>query len=40
VDATTLQVRDQSIPDTDSILADAGLSAAELVDLRTVGAIA
>jgi len=40
VDATTLQVHDQSVPETDLILADAGLSAAELGDLRNAGAIA
>jgi alpha-methylacyl-CoA racemase len=40
VDASTLEVRDQSIPDTDRILAHAGLSATEIGELRDVGAIA
>ena len=40
VDASTLQVRDQSVPDTDRILAHAGLSAIEIGELRDAGAIA
>ena len=40
VDAATLQVRDQSVPDTDQILAHAGLSATEIGELRNAGAIA
>ena len=40
VDAATLQVRDQSVPDTDQVLAHAGLSAIEISELRNAGAIA
>ena len=40
VDASILQVRDQSVPDTDRILAHAGLSAIEIGELRDAGAIA
>tara|TARA_B110000196_G_scaffold5518_1_gene4938 strand:+ start:518 stop:1684 length:1167 start_codon:yes stop_codon:yes gene_type:complete len=40
VNASTLQVRDQSVPDTDRILAHAGLSAIEIGELRDAGAIA
>ena len=40
VDASTLQVRDQSVPDTDRIMAQAGLSAIEIGELRDAGAIA
>jgi len=40
VDASTLQVRDQSVPDTNRILAHAGLSAIEIGELRDAGAIA
>ena len=40
VDAATLPVHDQAAPDTDRILAHAGLTASELRDLRTTGAIA
>ena len=40
VDAATLPVHDQTVPDTDLILAHAGLTASELRDLRNTGAIA
>jgi len=40
VDAATMDVRDQAVPQTDEVLTDAGLGADELAALRAEGAIA